>query len=126
MSRPLRIEYPDAWYHVMNRGRRRDILQRNNQGIGLRGVFNEPRNVAIYLIRVLRCEGLEEIDKDFDMTRYSSVSSVIERVKNQILKDRKFKKRRDAFRAELTKGQTKTPLSQKGLRVQHGGKICNR
>lgn len=24
MSRPLRIEYPDAWYHVMNRGRRGD------------------------------------------------------------------------------------------------------
>lgn len=22
MSRPLRIEYQDAWYHVMNRGRR--------------------------------------------------------------------------------------------------------
>ena len=22
MSRPLRIEYPGAWYHVMNRGRR--------------------------------------------------------------------------------------------------------
>ncbi len=22
MSRPLRIQYPDAWYHVMNRGRR--------------------------------------------------------------------------------------------------------
>jgi hypothetical protein len=21
MARPLRIEYPDAWYHVMNRGR---------------------------------------------------------------------------------------------------------
>jgi hypothetical protein len=21
MSRPLRIQYPDAWYHVMNRGR---------------------------------------------------------------------------------------------------------
>ena len=28
MSRPLRIEYPGAWYHVMNRGRRReDIFQ---------------------------------------------------------------------------------------------------
>ncbi len=24
MSRPLRIEYPGAWYHVMNRGRRRE------------------------------------------------------------------------------------------------------
>jgi hypothetical protein len=22
MTRPLRIEYPDAWYHAMNRGRR--------------------------------------------------------------------------------------------------------
>ena len=22
MSRPLRIQYPDAWYHIMNRGRR--------------------------------------------------------------------------------------------------------
>jgi len=24
MSRPLRIEYPGAWHHVMNRGRRRE------------------------------------------------------------------------------------------------------
>jgi hypothetical protein len=24
MSRPLRTEYPDAWEHVMNRGRRRE------------------------------------------------------------------------------------------------------
>jgi len=26
MSRPLRIQYRDAWYHVMNRGRRGDNL----------------------------------------------------------------------------------------------------
>ena len=26
MSRPLRIEYPGAWYHVMNRGRRREDI----------------------------------------------------------------------------------------------------
>ncbi len=26
MSRPLRIEYPDAWYHVINRARRGQIL----------------------------------------------------------------------------------------------------
>ena len=24
MSRPLRIEYPGAWYHVLNRGRSRE------------------------------------------------------------------------------------------------------
>jgi len=27
MSRPLRIEYKDAWYHVMNRGRKREGLR---------------------------------------------------------------------------------------------------
>jgi putative transposase len=26
MTRPLRIQYPDAWYHVMNRGRHQDVL----------------------------------------------------------------------------------------------------
>ncbi|MEW6140846.1 MAG: transposase [Thermodesulfobacteriota bacterium] len=26
MSRPLRIQYPDAWYHVMNRGRRHEVI----------------------------------------------------------------------------------------------------
>lgn len=26
MARPLRIEYPGAWYHVMNRGRRKDLI----------------------------------------------------------------------------------------------------
>ena len=26
MSRPLRIQYPDAWYHVMNRGRRAETI----------------------------------------------------------------------------------------------------
>ena len=26
MSRPLRIEYPGAWYHVMNRGRRGEAV----------------------------------------------------------------------------------------------------
>ncbi len=26
MSRPLRIEYPGAWYHVMNRGRRAEDI----------------------------------------------------------------------------------------------------
>jgi len=31
MSRPLRIQYPDAWYHVMNRGRRdEEVFEGNN------------------------------------------------------------------------------------------------
>ena len=45
---PLRIQYPDALYHVMNRGRR--------------GVLNEPRNVAIFLIRRLLKEALQKYE----------------------------------------------------------------
>ena len=26
MSRALRIEYKDAWYHAMNRGRNREVI----------------------------------------------------------------------------------------------------
>lgn len=26
MSRPLRIQYPGAWYHAMNRGRQRENI----------------------------------------------------------------------------------------------------
>jgi len=31
MSRPLRIEYPGAWYHVMNRGRRSENIFSDKQ-----------------------------------------------------------------------------------------------
>ena len=31
MSRPLGIEYPDAWYHVMNRGRRGESVFRKKE-----------------------------------------------------------------------------------------------
>ena len=31
MSRPLRIQYPDAWYHVMNRGRRGESIFRERK-----------------------------------------------------------------------------------------------
>lgn len=35
MSRPLRIEYPGAWYHVMNRGRRRENIYFSAKDYGL-------------------------------------------------------------------------------------------
>ncbi len=34
MSRPLRIEYPGAWYHVMNRGRRREDVFHTKEDYG--------------------------------------------------------------------------------------------
>ena len=47
----------------------------------IRGIFNEPRNIAIFLSRKLRNDTLEKIGKEFSLHRYSSVSTVLIRTK---------------------------------------------
>lgn len=44
-----------------------------------RGIENEPRDVAVYLIRTMRAEPLMKIGAGFGLKRYSSVSSVVAR-----------------------------------------------
>jgi len=56
-----------------------------------RGVFNEPRNMAIYLTRQLRGDSLNQIGLDFHINNYSSVSSAIERTKRWMAEDRKLR-----------------------------------
>ena len=58
-----------------------------------RGVLNEPRNVAIFLVRRLRGEKLDEIGRQFGLAKYSSVSSAIEKMKREISADRKLRVR---------------------------------
>ena len=53
MTRPLRIEYPGAWYHVMNRGRRKEK------------VFFQERDYALFL------EVVEQAIDIFDIEIYS-------------------------------------------------------
>ena len=54
----------------------RDELYRSR-----RGQFNEPRDAAIFLTRKLRHNSLKEISRQFQMEKYSSVNSIIERTK---------------------------------------------
>lgn len=70
-----------------------------------RGVFNEPRNVAIYLCRLLRGDRLDELGRDFDLKRYSSVSTVLQRTKAEISKGRKLRQRVEKLKIILTKSQ---------------------
>ena len=49
-----------------------------------RGITNEPRNMAIYLMRHLRGDSLEDIGREFKVTKYSSISSVVERMKARL------------------------------------------
>jgi len=70
-----------------------------------RGATNEPRNVSIYLIRRLRRDTLKEIGRQFKIEKYSSVSSIIERVKKQMQEDTGLRKRVDELSSTATKSQ---------------------
>jgi len=72
------------------------------------GYFNEPRNIAIYLTRYLRSDSLKEIGEAFEIRKYSTVSSVIRRVKREIRKDKNLKERVEELSARLSKGQRQT------------------
>jgi chromosomal replication initiation ATPase DnaA len=71
-----------------------------------RGIENEPRDVAVYLIRTMRVEPLMKIGAGFGLNRYSSVSSVVMRVKEKLRKDRKFRERLFKIENSILKGQT--------------------
>jgi putative transposase len=73
-----------------------------------RGMNNEPRNVAIYLMRHLTGKKLEEIGREFGINNYSSVSTVIERTKQKVATDRKFRKRLEKLKMDLKVSQEQT------------------
>ena len=73
-----------------------------------RGVFNEPRNVAMYLIRRLRGDTLEDIGRGFNISKYSSVSSAIEKIRKEILINGRLKRRVSKVEALLTNSQRQT------------------
>jgi REP element-mobilizing transposase RayT len=73
-----------------------------------RGVFNEPRNTAIYLVRKMRHDTLREIGDQFNISKYSSVSSSIERMKRQIDDDLKLGRRVEQLTKRIHKFQEQT------------------
>lgn len=67
----------------------------------VRGVTNEPRNVAIYLMRILRRDGLLSIGALFGMRGYSSASSAIQRIRHQLTTDQDLQWRINRIRDQL-------------------------
>ncbi len=70
-----------------------------------RGEFNEAINVAVFLMRRLRHDSLKEIGSHFQMGKYSSISSIIERMEKQLFEDRNLKKRMEKLSAQISKSQ---------------------
>jgi len=58
-----------------------------------RGAFNEPRSVAVYLARIIRLDSLVEISNAFHIEKYSSTSSIIERLKQRMKTEKNLAKR---------------------------------
>jgi putative transposase len=83
-------------------------IKAENLYISRRGRFNEPRNVGIYLFRKLRQSHLKEIGEYFRIKKYSSVSSIIERLKARMNADRKLKSRVNKISDILLKRQGQT------------------
>ena len=72
-----------------------------------RGVFNEPRNIAVYLTRHLRGDPLNKIGDLFDIKAYSTVSSIVRRVSKLKSTDKGVKNRLNMLQSAI-KGQRQT------------------
>jgi len=70
-----------------------------------RGVRNEPRDVAIYLLRTVCGEPLMQIGQAFGMTQHSSVSSAVMRINEKLQNNHRFSKRMNAVVESIKKGQ---------------------
>ncbi len=68
----------------------------------------EPRSMAIYLMRHLRGDILEEIGREFKIAKYSSVSSVVKRMKGMMAKDGRLRKRSMELKEEINMSQEQT------------------
>jgi len=59
-------------------------------------------------MRHLRGDSLDEIGREFGVATYSSVSSVVERIKAVIAKDRKLRQRVEELKKEINMSQEQT------------------
>ena len=73
--------------------------------VSRRGVFNEPRNVAIYLLRNIRGDNLNDIKNIFQINAYSTVSSIIQTVSKLKKSDRRLKQQIETIKNDISKGQ---------------------
>jgi REP element-mobilizing transposase RayT len=67
-----------------------------------RGTSNDARNVGIYLARRLSGQTLATIGDAFGLENYSSVSSVVSRMKQKIARDRSLRRKAEEIERALT------------------------
>ncbi len=73
-----------------------------------RGILNEPRDIAVYLIRQIRGETLNSIGELLDIKAYSTISSIIRRVSRLNKFDTKIKNQIGKIQDIINKDQRQT------------------
>lgn len=73
-----------------------------------KGKLNEPRNVAIYLLRTLRGENMANLAERFNLKTYSSVSSAARRVQRALNEEGETAEKVRELANRFKLGQTKT------------------
>ena len=69
-----------------------------------------PRDIAIYLVHRFCCKTLPSVGKEFGITNYSTVSSVVQRVKVRYKRDKYLLKEIEIIKKRIVKGQKQTPF----------------
>jgi len=92
MARPLRVEYPGAYYHVINRG--------NNQ----EQIFkNKARELAIYISRDMTGITCKDLGEYFGGVSGVLGTMVHNRINNEAKKHKRLKGRIDNIRNQIFK-----------------------
>ncbi len=73
-----------------------------------RGTENLPRDIAIYLVRSLCIKTLPQVGKEFGIENYSSVSSVVQRMKLRVAKDKGLQEELEMIKSKVFKSQKRT------------------
>ena len=73
-----------------------------------RGTENVPRDIAVYLLRIYSKQTLSGVGRYFNITNYSTVSSIVERIKVRKLADKAIANKLKQIEKKLGKGQKQT------------------
>ena len=73
-----------------------------------RGTENLPRDLTIFLVRRLCRMTLPDVGREFGIANYSSVSSVVQRVKSKVEADKRLLIELDEIAKNASKGQKRT------------------
>ena len=93
---------------IMDLVSRRFKIKKESLTKSKRGTENVPRDIAVYLLRIYSKETLTEVGRYFNITNYSTVSSIIERVKTRKATDKAFANQLKKLEKNLGKSQRQT------------------